>query len=64
MEQVLHPIRGVMGDSGTDPREPRQEEQHDREPPEACHRRVQVLRREAHLLCARVLVPVYTGYEE
>lgn len=53
-----------MGDRSFDLGEPREEQQHDCEPPTARHRWVQVLRGENDLLRAWVLVPVYTGYQE
>lgn len=62
MEQVLDIVRGTVGDSSADLGEPREEKQHDREPPADRHRRVQVLRGEAHLLRARLLVPVHTRH--
>ena len=43
MEQVLHFIRGVVGDGGTDAGEPCEEQQHDGEPPATGHRLLQVL---------------------
>lgn len=64
MEQVFYTIRGVLGDGGTDAREPRKGEQHDGEPPAACHRRLQVLRGEDDLLRSRLLVPVHSGDQE
>lgn len=64
MEQVLHSIRGVVGDGGADTGEPCQEKQHDGEPPAAGDRYLQVLRGQDDLLLTWLLVPVHTGYQE
>lgn len=64
MEQVFHPIRRAMGDGRPHIREPRQDQQHDCEPPAARHRWVQVLRQEVDLLRAWLLVPVHSGNQE